>query len=220
MSIKLYKHLVMLLICGVLLLSGCFQKQTKEEQIYNLLESVASTEQMFEEQQNPLVDLEKNEKTLYDKIIALGKKEQGKINQLSDQALQNIKKRKEHMQKEQDSMEASEKEFKKLDQLLEDIKDEKEKKKAETLRQTMKDRYKMHDELYANYNKGLEYDKELYILFKNKNTTINQLEEQIVKINQTYEIVISNNENFNKLTKKYNEEKIAFYKEAKINVEK
>lgn len=203
---------------GAFLLTGCFNIQKPEEKIYDLLESVATTEKSFEEQQDPLVQLEKEEKTLYDEIISLGKKEQDKINQLSDSALENIDKRKKHMEMEQESLQASKKEFIELESLIEKLKDEKERDLAVLLNQTMMDRYRAHDELFSNYNLGLDHDKQLYELLKDKKTTINQLEKQIVEINDTYKKVIESNKEFNDLTKKYNETKLAFYKSAEIKI--
>lgn len=204
-------------VSSVFLLTGCFG-QSPEEKIYEVLELVATAEKTFEEQQDPLVQLEKDEKVLYDKIISIGKKDQEQINQLSDTALDNIEKRKNLMQKEQESMDSSEKEFKKAEKLIDDIKNDQAKKEVEKLQDIMQDRYKTHDSLYENYNRGLEYDQQLYLLLKNKATNINQLEDQIVKINKTYGKVIKNKEDFNRLTKKYNETKLLFYKQAELNI--
>ncbi|UHA62674.1 YkyA family protein [Metabacillus litoralis] len=47
-----------------------------------------------------------------------------------------------------------------------------------------------------------------------------QLETQIAKINKSYQSVMEQNNEFNKLTEQYNDLKIKFYEEAELNVEK
>ncbi|MEY8738590.1 YkyA family protein [Bacillales bacterium AN1005] len=64
----------------------------------------------------------------------------------------------------------------------------------------------------------MKYDNELYEMFKNKDVKIDALEEQIQKINEVYQKVLDNNEEFNKLTKQYNDLKIDFYEKAGVEV--
>jgi len=210
--------LFLLLIIGSIVLAGCFNKSSTVDKIHELLESVVESEQTFEKQQDPLVDLEKQEKEIYGKIITLGMKEYDQIVSLSNEALGIVDKRKEHMQKEEDSIESSKKEFEKLKPLIEELKDAKLKKKATELQDTMLKRYEAHDVLYENYTKGLEYDKELYQMFQKKDLSIDQLEEQIKKINDTYKVVLDSNKSFNEFTQKYNDIKFDFYKVAGIEI--
>lgn len=210
--------LFLLLIIGSIVLAGCFNKSSTVDKIHELLESVVESEQTFEKQQDPLVDLEKQEKEIYGKIITLGMKEYDQIVSLSNEALGIVDKRKEHMQKEEDSIESSKKEFEKLKPLIEELKDAKLKKKATELQDTMLKRYEAHDVLYENYTKGLEYDKELYQMFQKKDLSIDQLEEQIKKINDTYKVVLDSNKSFNEFTQKYNDIKFDFYKAAGIEI--
>ncbi len=48
---------------------------------------------------------------------------------------------------------------------------------------------------------GLKYDTELYKMLKNKEVSLEQLEDQITKINNTYEKVLNANERFNEKTR-------------------
>jgi hypothetical protein len=210
--------LSIILVTGILSLSGCMGQQSPEEKMFEALEKVVAVEKVFEEQQDPLVELEKQEKKIYEQIISLGMKEYDQIVKLADEALQIAEKRDEHIEKEKESIKESEKEFKNVETIMEDIEDPALKKQARGLQKTMKERYSIHDELYNNYKQGLQYDKELYEMLKDKNLSFEKLEEQINKVNKVYETVLKNNQAFNEKTDQYNKEKMQFYKKAGIEV--
>ncbi|MBP3041395.1 YkyA family protein [Bacillaceae bacterium Marseille-Q3522] len=200
-------------------MSGCFNQKSSEEKAYELLEKVVAEESEFEEQQDPLVELERKEKDLYNQIISLGMKEMEQVIKLSDEALDITTQRKELMDKEQESMEAAKKKFEKFADIITEFEDQAElQKKAKDLNQIMMDRYQTHDQIYSLYSEGLQYDQQLYEMFKQENVTIDQLEEQIEKINGVYEKVFQTNEKFNDLTNQYNETKLDFYKESGLKI--
>jgi hypothetical protein len=201
-----------------LLISGCFGQKSAEEKMYEVLENVVAAEKGFENQQDPIVELEKKEKEIYKTIISLGMKEYEQITKLSDEAIEIVAKRKDHMDKEQKSMEASEKEFANIEPIIEKLDDPELQKQAEELSEVMNDRYEIHQKLYDYYLEGLQYDTELYKMFKEKETSIEQLEKKVTLINETYDKVLKANDLFNQLTKKYNETKMSFYKQAGLNV--
>ncbi|RVT67234.1 hypothetical protein EM808_01775 [Niallia taxi] len=222
-SLKTAKRLAaaVLIILIITSLSACKGSESSGEKMHEKLEDVVELESEFEKQQDPLVKLEKNEQEIYAKIISLGLEKMDEIKTLSDEALASVAKRKEYMDKEEESIQESKEAFEKVKPIMEDMdgKNEKElKKQAEKLYDVMMDRYEVHDKLYANYTTGLKYDKELYEMFKNKDVKIDALEEQIQKINEVYQKVLDNNEEFNKLTKQYNDLKIDFYEKAGMEV--
>ncbi|WHY87927.1 YkyA family protein [Neobacillus novalis] len=208
----------MIAIC--LILSGCVNKTTPVEKMYDVLEKVVSKEKVFEEQQDPLVTLEKEEKQKYDQIIGLGMKEYDQIVKLSDEAIALTDKRKEHMEKETDSLKESEQEFKKVADIKDELDNPELKKLTNELYDIMMQRYRTHEELYREYTEVLKSDKELYGMFKNKNLAMEDLEAQVTKLNETYKKVLEVNENFNKLTEQYNDKKLLFYKKAGLKLNK
>jgi hypothetical protein len=210
--------LFIILVVAVLSLAGCLDQQTPEEKMFEELEKVVSIEKDFEDQQDPLVELEKQEKKLYEQIISLGMKEYDQIVKLADEALKIADKRNEHIEKEKESIEKSEEEFKKVSAIITEIEEPSLKKQASQLQETMKERYAIHEELYTNYKQGLQYDKELYEMLKDKELSFEKLEEQINKVNKVYETVLKNNQDFNDKTDQYNKEKMAFYKKAGIEI--
>jgi Putative cell-wall binding lipoprotein len=205
---------ILLLSVLVVIFAGCTKEKTSVEKMYDILEKVVSAEKEFEEQQNPLVTLEKKEKEIYDQIIKLGMKEYDQIVKLSDEALLLADQRKEHMEKETNSIKESEKEFKKAAIIKDKFEDTALKKLANELYEIMMERYKAHDALNIEYNVALKNDKELYEMFKNKDLSLEDLETQVNKLNETYKRVYTANEKFNMLTEQYNNKKMAFYKQA------
>ncbi|WP_233269758.1 YkyA family protein [Heyndrickxia camelliae] len=197
-----------------ILMAGCQSKP--EEKIYQILEETVSKEKGFQSEQSPLAKLESEETHLFEQIMNLGMKDYQKVVKLSDRALLNISERKERMDKEQDSMLSSQKEFMKLKSIISDLQDENLKEEAFRLYSLMEKRYKTHEKLYNAYIKGLDADQKLYELLKQKTVSINDIEAQINSTNKLFSAVMEANKQFNDETKIYNEKKLDFYKHARI----
>jgi hypothetical protein len=217
MSFKKKYNFILFIFISVVIFAGCTKEKTPEEKMYTVLEKVVAAEKEFEEQQNPLVTLEKKEKGIYDQIIKLGMKEYDQIVKLSDEALLLADQRKELMEKETNSIKQSEKEFTKASNIKDKFEDRNLTKIANELYEIMMERYKAHDELYIQYNEALKNDKALYEMFKNKNLPLEDLEAQVNKLNETYKKIYNANEKFNLLTEQYNDKKLSFYKRAGLN---
>ncbi|MEH7387824.1 YkyA family protein [Bacillus sp. JJ1521] len=217
MKNKTFKFLFVL-ISLVFLLMGCTGGPSPGEQIYETLEKVVTVEKDFEEQQDPLVDLEKKEKELYDQILTLGMKEFDQIVTLSNEALTIVADRETRINNEHESINASKKEFQKIDSFISEIKEDSLKEEANALVSLMNERYESYEELYSSYIEAIGHDKKLYEMFQNEKLTLDELEQQINLINGTYEKVVAANEEFNKLTDQYNNAKVSFYKNAGLEV--
>lgn len=188
--------------------------------MYDVLEKVVASEKGFEEQQDPLVSLEKKEKEIYDQIIELGMKEYDQIVKLADEAISLADERKEHIEIETKSIKESEKEFKKAAELKGELDDPDLTKLVQELYDTMMERYRAHEVLFKEYSEAITADKELYGMFKNKNLPLDNLEAQVEKLNESYKKIFEENEKFNKLTEKYNDQKLSFYKKAGLKMNK
>lgn len=220
MSIFRITHILVSVLAVGFLLTGCVSKEKSAERLYQVLEKVVKAEKEFEEQQEPLVALEKEEKEIYNQIMALGMKQHEEIVKLSDEALSIIDKRRDHLQKEIDSINASKTEFKKAEEIKNEIKDSAQKRKADDLFEIMRNRYKVHKQLAKEYSSALDSDKDLYLMLKNESISYDKLEAHVTRLNTTYQKVYDANEEFNELTAQYNEKKLEFYKEAGLNLEK
>lgn len=194
-------------------------RETPVEQMYQVLEEVVSAESIFEEQQDPLVTLEKNEKEIYNQIMAIGMKNHNEVVELSDEALLMVDKREEHLQKEKDSLHQARNKFEQVVDIKERIDDDNQRKSADELYNIMIQRYDAYDRLAKEYSKALINDKELYTILKNTDLSFELLEEKVTELNQKYMKVFEANEEFNKLTTKYNEKKRSFYNESGLKLE-
>ncbi|WHZ04691.1 YkyA family protein [Neobacillus sp. YX16] len=218
MSIIRITRIILAVVIGGFLLTGCISNESSTEKLYQVLENVVDAEKEFEEQQEPLVELERQEKEIYNEIMTLVMKQHEKIVTLSDEALSIIEKRKNHLQLEIDSINASETEFKKAEEIISNIKNSEQKNKAEDLSKIMKKRYQLHNRLSKEYSSALDRDKELYLMLKEESISYDKLEAHVADLNSTYQKVLDANEEFNDLTAQYNEKKLKLYKEAGLNL--
>ncbi len=219
MSHSVFSRIILFMITCVLLLSGCMNREKPVEQMYRVLEEAVSAERVFEEQQDPLVTLEKGEKDIYNQIMAIGMKNHNEVVRLSDEALIMVAKREEHLQKETESLHLARKKFEQVADIKNKLDEEKQKKLADELYKIMMQRYDAHDQLSNEYSKALINDKELYEILKNKDLSFEVLEEKVTDLNQRYMKVFEENEEFNKLTTQYNEKKRSFYKESGLKLD-
>ncbi len=210
--------LIFIGLMSILLTAACQSGPSLEEQIYVHLEQAVKLETEFEEQQNPIVNLEQKEKVLYDQIIDLGLKEMDQIKQLSIEALALVEERQSRLEKEYESLKQSKVEFDKIYDLVEQIETEQTKVLSKKIVELMNSRYQAYDELYSVYSTSIKLDQELYKMFQREDLKLEELEEHIDKINQSYEDVIAVNTKFNNLTEEYNEKKKLFYEAAGIAV--
>lgn len=205
-----------LMLASITFISAC---GSPEEQIHKHLEETIVLEKDFEDQQKPLMELEQEEKALFDEIMSLGMKHFDKITSLSNEALANLDKREEHLAKEEEAMEASKNEFEKIDDVLDKMEDEKIQAKAKDLQDLMNKRFDAHGQLVSAYKDVIQEDRKMYEMLKDKELKHEDLEAQIVKSNEAQEKVLEANEKFNEYTKTFNAEKEKLYKEAGIGSE-
>ena len=109
--------------------------------------------------------------------------------------------------------------FKDVDGQIKELEDTSLQTEANNLKEIMTNRFDVYDELYNHYTTSLKQETELYELFKEKDAAKEDLEAKIEEINKTYDSLMESNKKFNELTNEYNEEKIAFYKNAKLDVD-
>lgn len=203
----------------LILLSGC-AGSSPEENIYTIFEKVVNLEDPFKKQQEPLKKLEQKESELYDEIMDIGLNDFDKVVALSNEAITVLEEREQRIEAEYESIKASKEEFTLVNNEIENIKDEKLAEKAKQIKMTMENRYSAYDSLFEAYKTSISYDKELYTMLQKSDLTMDELEAQIKKVNESYKIVMKQNDVFNKLTEEYNKLKMEFYEDASLNVDK
>ncbi|MBP1948747.1 YkyA family protein [Virgibacillus litoralis] len=212
------KSFLILLLFILAILTACSGASTSE-QIYDHLEKAVELEDTFVKQQDPIVELEKKEQEIYSQIIDLGMNEFEQIKELSNQAIENIEKRKEKIELEKESIAASKEEFTKIESMIEDLEQEDAQKNAKEMYSVMTDRYNAYDKLYQAYSETLKLEKDLYTMLQKEDLEQETLTKHITKVNDSYQQVIAANETFNERTTEYNALKEEFYSAAGIDAE-
>lgn len=206
--------------CAVtLILTGCMG-QDPVDSLHHSLEKAAESEKPFQEEQKTLEELEAKENQLYDDVMNLNMDDYKKIVALSNEALENVSKREEHLKIENDSIKQSESEFEEAKTSAEHIKDKNIKEKADAAASHMEKRYSSYGTMYEEYKKALQLDKNLYKQLKDKDLTRDDLDQQIDKVNASYEKVLKYSGEFNEQTEKYNKAREDLYDAAGYHVKK
>lgn len=210
-----FKKLVLLFT--ITMLVACNHK-TVEEEIYTYLEEAVKLEEEFIDKQDEITMLEAEEQEIYNEIIDLGTDDWKRIQELSQTALNNINQRRELIILEKQSIESSQNEFQKTEELIKEIEDKVLEKKSEDMYEKMINRYEAYYKLNDAYLSSLELETELYEMLQNENLKQEKLTNHIEKINKSYEKVLEVNEKFNEYTLEYNDLKKEFYEEAGFEV--
>lgn len=202
----------------LLVIAGCSAKSNPAEDMYVHLEKAVELENVFAQQQEPLVNDEQKEHELYEEMIMLGLSEIEQIKKLANEAIGYANKRQEKMDAEKESLDEAYQEFVQIETFIEEIEQGEVKDKAQEMFDAMDQRYHTYQTLHEKYSQSIELDKELYDMLQDEELLVDQLEEQINTINQAYEEVMGMKDEFNKYTNEYNELKRSFYEVAEIEV--
>lgn len=206
-------------ISALMILNACSGESTTEE-IYDHLEESVTLEETFVEKQTEITELEQKEQSLYEEIFELSMDDFDKIKELSEDAISSIDERRDKVDEEKDSMDSSEKEFKKVKDLIGDLDDDKDvKENANEMYDVMMERYDAYHEIYEAYMDSLDDETELYTLLQDEDVEQEAISGQLDEINESYQHIIDTNETFNHATVEYNDLKKEFYKAADIDVE-
>ncbi|MEQ6391234.1 YkyA family protein [Bacillaceae bacterium S4-13-58] len=187
--------------------------------IYSYLEEAVTLEEGFKDQQQPLIELEQQEKDLYNQIIDHGMDNFEQIKTLSQEAINLIEKREAKLELEKESIYSAKQEFDKIEVYISDLETDEQIEKANALKIAMENRYNAYIELHDEYARSMELDKELYIMLQKEDIKKEEIEQQIDKVNDSYDLVSELNSRFNTLTTIYNETKRNFYDSTDLIVD-
>ncbi|WP_252314718.1 YkyA family protein [Sinobaca sp. H24] len=203
-------------IGAVLLLGGC--GGSPEEQMQNSLEGAAEAEEEFAEQQQPMMDLHEEEQSLFASMQELSVEEMDEIESQSEEAVSLAEERESHLETEKESIESSYEEFQQGIESGEEAEADLS-SELQAAQESMEGRYNAYQNLNEAYAEGIDRDKELYEALTNENLTVDELQDQIAKVNESYTIVADEQEQFNTYTDQYNEAKTSLYEAAGIEQE-
>lgn len=195
----------------IFVMVGCNTEENVHDQISEHLEATVEIEKTFEEQQQKIIELEKEDEKIYNEMVSLGTEDFDKVVQLAEEAIAKLDERYEQVKLEKESLEESRAEFEKIEPLMEKITDKEELERVEKMYETMMDRYDTYHKVYESYSQSIQMTKELYTLFQEEQLDENKLYTLITAVNDLYEEVLAANEQFNVKTTLYNNIKQEYY---------
>ncbi|GAF14660.1 LOW QUALITY PROTEIN: lipoprotein [Bacillus sp. JCM 19045] len=211
------KSLLTVFACSTLLLAAC--GQTATETIYDHLEEAAEIEnEVFNEQQQPLIDAEEKEAELYQQIVELDMDSFDEIVSLSDEALASVEERRELIASEKESIEDGYSEFEKAVSNFEELEEEELTNRANEMQEAMDNRYESYQALYTVYERSLDLDQQLYDMLKDEELDVDTLTAHIEETNGVYQERDEATNQFNEYTDAYNDAKEAFYEASDLEV--
>lgn len=213
----IYRKLALITALSVTLLSGCLG-QKPEANLYVAFENAAKQEKTMYEDTKKLAELEKQGQELYTQITLEGKENNQVVKEKLDQAVTNINDREKVLEKEKATLENAQNEVKSVDKYIKKLEDKKLQEQAEKVQDMYKNRAKSFKKLHDDYKNSLQLEQELYKMLQAKDEKLKSIEEKVKTVNQSYEQIHSNQDSFNTYTKEYNQNKLAFYKQANINI--
>ncbi|MED1266055.1 YkyA family protein [Bacillus mycoides] len=199
------------------LLSGCFGEKP-EENLHTAFEAAATQEKSLVEDTKKLEQLEKQGQELYSQILQEGKEHNEAVTKKIEQATTNVDEREKVLKNERELLEKAQKETKSVQSNIEKLEDKKLQKQAKVVEESYKNRYDAFQKMNENYTKALATEKELYEKLKVKETKLKEIGENVKTVNELNVEAQKAKEQFNKHTKEYNDNKLAFYKDAQIKI--
>ncbi|MBJ8118607.1 YkyA family protein [Bacillus cereus] len=213
----IYRNLALITALSVTLLSGCLG-QKPEEKLYVAFESATKQEKIMFEDTKKLATLETQGQELYTQITIEGKENNQVVKEKLDQAVTNIHDRKKILEKEKNALDNAQKEVKSVDNYIKKLEDKKLQEQAKEVQDMYRNRTDSFKKMYESYKKSLQLEEELYKMLQAKDEKLKSIHEKVKMLNRFYEQILSNKDRFNTYTNKYNQKKLAFYKQANIKI--
>ncbi|PGS92033.1 YkyA family protein [Bacillus cereus] len=199
------------------LLSGCFGEKP-EENLFTAFEVAATQEKSLADDTKKLEKLEQQGQELYSQILQEGKEHNEAVSKKIEQATANVDEREKVLKNEKEQLEKAQKETTSVQSNIEKLEDKKLQKQAKTVEESYENRYDAFQKMNENYTKALATEKELYEKLKVKETKLKEIGEKVKTVNELNVEAQKAKEQFNKHTKEYNDNKVAFYKDAQIKI--
>lgn len=199
------------------LLSGCFGEKP-EENLFTAFEAASTQEKSLADDTKKLEKLEKQGQELYSQILQEGKEHNEAVSKKIEQATANVDEREKVLKNEKEQLEKAQKETTSVQNNIEKLEDKKLQKQAKTVEESYENRYDAFQKMNENYTKALATEKELYEKLKVKETKLKEIGEKVKTVNELNVEAQKAKEQFNKHTKEYNDNKLAFYKDAQIKI--
>lgn len=217
-GIQVKKYLLIITVFGALLLAGCSFNASTKDKVSKVLGEMYDAEGTYRDSQKELKVLEEEEQKLFTKTMELTQEEKDQLEENIAQLQEIVEERTEKIEQEKEAMEKAKEmvsDFDKIEEKLETA----EQKEIEKLKEAVRERYETHTSIVDEYEALTAMQKELYNMLVEEETNITTLNEQVGKINEQNEKVITAIKEFNEQTENVNEIRDEVYSKLKENNE-
>ncbi|MEB6196182.1 YkyA family protein [Mammaliicoccus sciuri] len=189
------KKFVTLTLATSIILTACGQSKESLESFYNKIEKANKEEKVIVDLNEKMTKAEKDK---VQKIEALNKAKNDDFKAKAQELTDGIKDREEivkdekaAMKKSKDIYESSKKDYK-------NIEDEEQLKEAKDLKNTLDEKYKLHNEVMNAYQEVLKTEKDLFSYLSKDNATqkgANDRSSKLTEVNKKTEKVVTDYQN-------------------------
>ncbi|GGG87250.1 hypothetical protein E2558_02310 [Staphylococcus pragensis] len=187
-----------------ILLAGCTTDKKEVRAYDDNIQKAFEKEQGITSTSKKLNDLEVKKQDLYKKANSNNDDTRKKA---ADDILDNIKQRENTFNDEISTIEDSEKQFKKGQSHIKEIKSDDKRKEVKQLDDAVKDKYKAHDDYAKAYKNVLNKEKDLFELIKQDGITQSQVDEKNDALNKAQDNFKKKFKHYSKAMNTVNKEK-------------
>ncbi|MCI2773346.1 YkyA family protein [Staphylococcus petrasii] len=191
-------------VASSILLAGCTTDKKEVRAYDDNIQKAFEKEQGITSTSKKLNDLEVKKQDLYKKANSNNDDTRKKA---ADDILDNIKQRENTFDDEISAIEDSEKQFKKGESHIKEIKSDDKQKEVKQLDDAVKDKYKAHDDYAKAYKNVLNKEKDLFKLIKQDGITQSQVDEKNDALNKAQDNFKKKFKNYSKAMNTVNKEK-------------
>lgn len=191
-------------VASSILLAGCTTDKKEVRAYDDNIQKAFEKEQGITSTSKKLNDLEVKKQDLYKKANSNNDDTRKKA---ADDILDNIKQRENTFNDEISAIEDSEKQFKKGESHIKEIKSDDKRKEVKQLDDAVKDKYKTHDAYAKAYKNVLKKEKDLFDLIKQDGITQSQVDEKNDALNKAQDNFKKKFQDYSKAMNTVNKEK-------------
>lgn len=200
------KYILLIVLCGVLALSGCTIGSTIEGELSNVLAEMHEAEKPYRDGQKELNAIEKNEQSLFNETMDLTQDESDKLKTNISQMEEMLEQRITYINEEEKSMKSAMKFMSDIEGIANSANGD-AKAEIEKLKEAIQHRYQTHSAFVDEYKELTHVQDELYEMLLKEDIDLGDLEKQVEELNNRNDEVTSWIKKFNEATITLNQTK-------------
>lgn len=180
------------------------------EKVDHALENSAQSEELFAKKQRNLAETSKMENKLYHTILSLKVDQNEEITKITKEAQKLIEQQDQYLQEMEQHFDQAYSSIAVIKPLVKKMKGQKTENSTTTMLQLFEKRQQIYNSYCKDYKRLLALNKHLYEKLENKQYNEEELDKEVEQINQIYQNIKNQEQQFNQYTEKYNDEKMRY----------